>query len=228
MKKIALLLLFFANLSVAQSGEHYRVHSHNDYLQNVPFWKAFAAGASSIEADVFLVGDYLYVAHTQEEIDTERSLETLYLEPLQKALSLGLEHPKNLQLLIDVKSEPYVTLDELIKTLKDYPLIIENDAVTITISGNRPKPSEYPNYPDFISFDHQSLEPIENPAILEKIALISLSFRNFSEWNGKGRLTAEDLSVSGLPRIPRPLGRPLPIWGWILSIRICLLSVLII
>ncbi len=193
MKKIIILFLFFANLSVAQSGERYRVHSHNDYLQNVPFWKAFAAGASSIEADVFLVGDSLYVAHAEEEIDPQRSLKTLYLQPLRKALELGLERPQNLQLLIDVKSEPYSTLEALMKALGKYPSIIDEDAITIAISGNRPKPSEYPNYPDYIFFDHQSLEPIDNSTILKKIALISLSFRNFSEWNGKGRLTTDDL-----------------------------------
>lgn len=214
MKQIALLFIFLANLSFSQNEEGFWVHSHNDYLQNVPFLKAYAAGASSIEADVFLVGDSLYVAHTQEEIDTERSLERLYLEPLQRALALGLEDPKKMQLLIDVKSEPYATLDALIKILKGYPSIIEDDTVTIAISGNRPKPSEYPKYPDFISFDHQSLEPIENPAILEKIALISLSFRNFSEWNGKGRLTADDLEkVSATIEKAHAFKKPFRFWA---------------
>lgn len=214
MKKIALLIIFFVNLSVAQSENLYRVHSHNDYLQNVPFWEAFAAGASSIEADVFLVGDSLYVAHTKKEINTKRSLQSLYLEPLQKSLELGFEHPKKLQLLIDVKSEPYATLDALTNTLEDYPSIIEDDAVTITISGNRPKPVEYPNYPDYIFFDYQSLEPIENPAILEKIALISLSFRNFSEWNGKGRLTADDLEkVTSIIEKAHAFKKPFRFWA---------------
>jgi len=178
---------------MAQDSVLPRIHSHNDYLQNVPFWKAYAAGASSIEADVFLVGETLFVAHAEKEIDTRRSLERLYFEPLQEALALGLDCSKQLQLLIDVKSEPYTTLDAIIKTLEKYPFIREDDHIIITISGNRPKPSEYINYPDYIFFDHQSLDVIEDSAILQKIALISLSFRNFSEWNGKGRLTAGDL-----------------------------------
>jgi len=214
MKKIAILLFFFANVAIAQNGNRPRIHSHNDYLQNVPFWKAFSAGASSIEADVFLVGDSLLVAHTEEEIESGRSLETLYLEPLQKAMALGLEHPEKLQLLIDVKSEAYGTLDALINTLKNYQAIIEEDELTITISGNRPKPSEYPDYPDYIHFDYQSLEPIENPAILGKIALISLSFRNFSEWNGKGRLTAADLEkVSAVIEKAHTFNKPFRFWA---------------
>lgn len=203
-----------ANGLMAQDSVLPRVHSHNDYLQNVPFWKAYAAGASSIEADVFLVGDSLFVAHTQEEINTKRSLERLYFEPLQEALALRLDRPKQLQLLIDIKSEPYTTLDAIIKDLEKYPSILEDDAITITISGKRPKPSEYLNYPDYIFFDYQSLDAVENPAILDKIALISLSFNNFSEWNGKGRLTAEDLEkVSSTIEKAHGLGKPFRFWA---------------
>lgn len=193
MKKIALFLFLISGNLFAQNAIQPRIHSHNDYLQNVPFWKAFSAGASSIEADVFLVGDSLFVAHTEKEIDTKRSLERLYFEPLQEALALGFDRPKSLQLLIDIKSEPYTTLDAIIKILEKYPSIRGNDGIKITISGNRPKPSEYLNYPDNVFFDHQSLDASDDPSVLKKIALISLSFRNFSEWNGKGRLTAEDL-----------------------------------
>ncbi|WP_373516525.1 alkaline phosphatase, partial [Pricia sp.] len=142
------------------------------------------------------------------------SLERLYFEPLQEALALGLDRPKQLQLLIDIKSEPYATLDAIIKTLEKYPFIHEDNSITITISGNRPKPLEYLDYPDYIFFDHQSLDAIENPAILEKIALISLSFRNFSEWNGKGRLTANDLKiVSGTIDKAHAFEKPFRFWA---------------
>lgn len=214
MGRIALFLILIANGLMAQDRVLPRVHSHNDYLQNVPFWKAYAAGASSIEADVFLVGDSLFVAHTQEEINTKRSLERLYFEPLQEALALRMDRPKQLQLLIDIKSEPYASLDAIIKTLKKFPSILEEDAITITISGRRPKPSEYPKYPDYIFFDYQSLEGVENQGILDKIALISLSFRNFSEWNGMGRLTAEDLEkVSNTIEKAHGLGKPFRFWA---------------
>ncbi|HET8736211.1 MAG TPA: alkaline phosphatase, partial [Pricia sp.] len=214
MKKLLLLLLFFTNLSLAQKENGYRVHSHNDYLQKVPFWEALAAGSSSIEADVFLVGDSLYVAHTKKEISSQRSLQSLYLQPLQKAMAIGLERPPNLQLLIDIKSEAHATLDAVIRGVKNFPGIIEEKAITIVISGNRPEPSEYPNYPDFIHFDHQSLEPIEDSSILEKIALISLSFRNFSDWNGKGRLTADDLEkVSSAIERAHAFGKPFRFWA---------------
>ncbi|KKL89037.1 hypothetical protein LCGC14_1918670, partial [marine sediment metagenome] len=107
MFKIVLFLLVLTNGLMAQNSASSRIHSHNDYLQNVPFWKAYAAGASSIEADVFLVNDTLYVAHTIEEIDIGRTLERMYFDPLKEVLMLGFEGPNQLQLLVDIKSEPY-------------------------------------------------------------------------------------------------------------------------
>lgn len=193
MGRVVFFMILMANGLMAQDRIAPRIHSHNDYLQNVPFWKAYAAGASSIEADIFLVDGALLVAHTEEEIDTKRSFEALYIKPLQETIALGLERPSQFQILLDVKSEPNATLDAIIKTLEKYPLLYKDDSITFTISGNRPKPSEYLNYPDPIFFDYQSLDAVDTPEILEKISLISLSFADFSEWNGKGRLTADDL-----------------------------------
>ena len=218
MKKIVVFSLFllWANSILAQAEPKmgFRVHSHNDYLQNIPFWKAFSAGATSIEADVFLKEGALYVAHAQEEIHIDRKLENLYLEPIQKSIRLGLGSDQPLQLLIDIKSEPYATLTAIVKSLERYPDIISSNTISIVISGNRPKPSEYIDYPSYIFFDYQSLEAITNPSILAKIALVSLSFQGFSQWNGKGRLTAEDLEkVSSTIKKAKSLGKPFRFWA---------------
>ncbi len=213
MKKPALFLLLLVNFLVAQNRD-FRIHSHNDYLQDVPFWKALSAGASSIEADVFLIGDDLYVAHTVQEIDSMRTFEKLYLEPLLRSLAVVVKKPKNLQLLIDIKSDPYTTLDAIVKTLEKYPDLIRDGSISFVISGNRPKPSEYSDYPDFVFFDHQSLEALTEPSILNKIAMVSLSFTNFSRWNGKGRLTEEDLEkVTTTIKKAKVLGKPFRFWA---------------
>ena len=89
--RLVLFLMMTVNGLMAQNVIQPRVHSHNDYEQNVPFWKAYSVGVRSIEADVFLVDNNLYVAHPRKEIDSVRSLEALYLEPLKKAIELGFE-----------------------------------------------------------------------------------------------------------------------------------------
>jgi alkaline phosphatase len=214
MKNLILVCFLISQLAFSQRTNDFEVHSHNDYLQNVPFWKAVSAGATSVEADIFLVGDSLYVAHTAAEIDTKRTFERLYLEPLQKSITIGTYVPERLQLLIDIKSEAYSTLDAIVNSLENYPDLIASHAFSFVISGNRPKPSEYVKYPDFVFFDYQSLDEVTDPSILKKIALVSLSFKNVSAWNGKGRLTTEDLEkVSTIIKKGHDLGKPFRFWA---------------
>lgn len=215
MKSILFLLFYLFLLGTSSiMAQSYKVHSHNDYEQDVPFWKALSAGVSSMEADVFLSNENLMVAHELENIKEERTLKRLYLEPLKESLELGLITNMPLQLLIDVKSEAKTTLDAIIRVLREYPMIIGNNKISIVISGNRPKISEYVNYPDFISFDYQSLEPIENSNVLNKVGLLSLSLKNFTDWNGKGRMTKEDLErVTSVIKKAHSYEKPFRFWA---------------
>ncbi|OAP65447.1 hypothetical protein AYL99_01419 [Fonsecaea erecta] len=61
-------------------------HSHNDYWRREPLYSAIAAGCTGVEADVWLLGNELYVAHTASGIRRNRTLETLYLDPLKQIL----------------------------------------------------------------------------------------------------------------------------------------------
>lgn len=208
------LLIIRCSLTFAQSSQEYVIHSHNDYEQNVPFWKALSAGVSSLEADVLLVNDSLFVAHASSEIKSNRDLEALYLKPLVQALELNMLSDKTLQLLIDVKTEAYGTLKELVKTLEKYPTLISSEQIIIVISGNRPELKDYLNYPKYISFDYQSLEPVTNLDVLDKIALISLSFKKFTDWNGKGRLTASDYEIVSKTILKaHEMKKPFRFWG---------------
>ena len=212
--KLRLSVYLFVLVMSIGAAQDYKVHSHNDYRQNIPFWKAFAAEVQSIEVDVFLHDGNLLVAHELNEVDKNRTLQRLYLEPLNEALALAQFDNKSLQLLIDIKSDAYKTLDVIVGVLEEYPMIIENESISILISGNRPNPFEYVNYPQFISFDYQSLEPVTDVAILDKIGMVSLSFANFSEWNGKGRLTAEDYkTVTDVIAKAHELKKPFRFWA---------------
>ena len=62
-------------------------HSHNDYWRHVPLYNALAAGCTSIEADVWLSGDILYVGHSQKSLTKERTLESLYINQIISILS---------------------------------------------------------------------------------------------------------------------------------------------
>lgn len=43
-------------------------HSHNDYKNNIPFYRAYEKGFGSIEADVYAANGRLMVAHDKKGI----------------------------------------------------------------------------------------------------------------------------------------------------------------
>ncbi|GGW44204.1 phosphatidylinositol-specific phospholipase C/glycerophosphodiester phosphodiesterase family protein [Arenibacter certesii] len=199
---------------VGQETKSYKIHSHNDYLQHAPFWDAYDHGLNSIEVDVYLKKGVLYATHSEADIVKEHTIENLYLQPLQKAFSRQLGAQQDIQLLVDIKSEAYSTLIEIITVLQKYPDLIQNPAISIVISGNRPKTEDYTNYPDFIKFDYQNLDSKPNAEAWEKVAMISLNFKKFSHWNGEGRLTVEDLhKVRNTVEKAHSFGKPFRFWG---------------
>lgn len=188
-----------------------KVHSHNDYEQTYPFWLAYTSNAASIEIDVFLKDNKLYVTHQEDEIIPERTIERLYLEPIKKLANTG--ELRELQLLIDLKSEAYTTLADLIRRLEKYPSLINNTKLTIVISGNRPLLTDYKNYPNYINFDYQDLDNLEDIP-LAKIALVSYNFKKLSSWNGYGRMVSNDLEkVKQAIKKANAVNKPFRFWA---------------
>ncbi|WP_192350994.1 alkaline phosphatase [Algoriphagus sp. Y33] len=218
MRNSFFLLLLLAAFSVsAQDHTQFQIHSHNDYLQKVPFWTAFAAGASSIEVDVILKDGKLMAAHEAESIDPKRTIESLYLAPISEGVKNGLLSHLNFHLLVDLKTEAYATLKVLEEGMKNYKDVLYSadnpDGLKLIISGNRPKPEEYKNYPDWMLFDYQSTELTEDLP-WSKIGMVSLSFSRFSVWNGKGRMVeTEREKVQDFIDLVHSFDRPVRFWG---------------
>ena len=208
-----MLLLLALHSQTGLYGQRLRVHAHNDYEQSVPFWKSYAAGVDALEVDVFLKDGVLLVGHELSELSSDRSMERLYLKPLLEVKALDLE-PGELQLLIDIKTEAYSTLEALVQLLGGYPSLTEDKTLRFVISGNRPSAADYPNYPGHILFDHQDLKVPAAAEVRDKIALLSLPFARYSRWNGLGRLTQADRQrVQGVIDSAHLLGKPFRFWG---------------
>ena len=82
------VLLFFVSCLNAQEYTAASVFAHNDYVHPIPFYSSYYLQAGFIEADIFLKGDMLLVAHTTSEIDEANTLESLYLNPIQKNIDV--------------------------------------------------------------------------------------------------------------------------------------------
>ncbi|MGD8778469.1 MAG: hypothetical protein PVH88_05855 [Ignavibacteria bacterium] len=153
-RTVVVILFFFLlnHLVCAQEIIPLRnTHSHNDYHQTNPLFDALNNGICSIEADIFLVDNELFVAHESDEISKNNTLKKLYLEPLNEIIKSNNEKYMGLfpiQLLIDIKSEALPTYLVLHYQLKEYKSIvttytkdgnINEKEINVVISGDRPK-----------------------------------------------------------------------------------------
>ena len=149
------------SLATAPASAHERgvrplpqAHSHNDYEHTRPLQDALDQGFTSVEADIFLVDGQLLVAHELADTRPDRTLESLYLEPLRRRVlanhGVGVYRQRaGFQLLIDVKGDANSTYAALEKRLYDprYSFLfslyafghVQKRAVTAVISGGRPK-----------------------------------------------------------------------------------------
>lgn len=197
MKKIiTLFCLGFFLFTQAQEYTSSNIHSHNDYAGSLPFYGAYSNEAGVIEADVFLANNELFVAHTPAEMKKHHTLKSLYLEPLAAKIKnlAGKAYPKNkpLILMIDVKSDAESTLNTIVQQLQSFSEISSNENIKIVISGNRPKPTNWSAYPEFIYFDGRLSEDY-SPEELSRVEMISADLKELTIWNGKGVLTQADL-----------------------------------
>lgn len=193
-------------------------HSHNDYKNLLPFRTAYNAGFGSIEVDIFLHEKELWVAHEEKELVNKISLEDLYLKPIQSCIEkqkgyIYADTTKQLQLLIDIKTDSIATLKRLIKVLKRYPTLINNRSLKLVITGNRPPPEKFSSYPSYILFDG-NLGAKYSKASLVKIAMLSSNFRNYSKWNGTGvLLEKEKTQLSAEIEKAHALYKPVRFWA---------------
>ncbi|EAW10837.1 phosphatidylinositol-specific phospholipase C/glycerophosphodiester phosphodiesterase family protein [Aspergillus clavatus NRRL 1] len=139
-------------------------HSHNDYWRTVPLYDAIAAGCTGVEADIWLDGSELLVGHRRHSLSSDRTLKSLYVEPLTTILSkinsdsasntpLGVfdvDPTTTLTLLIDIKTDAKtiwpVLLDQLaplrtggwLSHWNDTSKTLVRGPVTVVGTGNTP------------------------------------------------------------------------------------------
>jgi alkaline phosphatase len=158
--------------------------------------KAWRAGFGSIEADIFLQNGALLVSHEAKDLDSAKTLQQLYLDPLNKLVSDNggypyADHEKSLILLIDIKTAAVPTLQQLVTVLQRYPTLTGAHNLQFVISGNRPFENAFATYPPYILFDGLlSKSYAQQP--LRRIAMMSANLADYTKWNGKSALSRSD------------------------------------
>lgn len=198
------------------------IHSHNDYAQRVPFYQAYAQQVSSIEADIFLHDGQLLVGHDVEDLRADMTFEALYVEPIVTLFARNggrafRDSDQTLQLMVELKSETDPTLRAVAALLGRWPEVFDPEvnpaAVRVAVTGRVPAPEAFDRYPRFLGFDG-AWDADYTPEQLERIALISTNFRDFSQWNGKGTIIpAEKERLEQVIDRAHEQGKPVRFWN---------------
>ncbi len=174
-------------------------HAHNDYLHTRPLLDALDHGFASVEADVFLAGDRLCVAHEQNKIAPERTLQSLYLDPLRRRVKEndGHVYPNGSRflLLIDLKTAAEPTYRRLHEILTGYQEMLtvfdaqgrKDRAVTVIVSGNRPLDLMRAQPVRYAGYDGR-LTDLDSDVPGSVIPMISDQWGKYFTWNGGGAM----------------------------------------
>ncbi len=189
-------------------------HAHNDYEHARPFFEAAELGFGSIEADVWLVNDTLFVAHDKKDIRRERTLEKLYLQPLA---AWRTTHATPQHLLVDMKTGGDATVRALEKALKPYWKLFfpENpQGVRLTVSGEMPSPERFGEFDNLLFFDGR-WKTTYSPAALARVGLVSAPFYEIGGlWNGQNPLSDERRQrVKTFVDSLHAMGKPVRFWA---------------
>lgn len=182
-----------------------QAHAHNDYEHERPLLDALDHGFTSVEADVWLVGDELLVAHDLVDVQTGRTLESLYLDPLKQRIadnngSVYRGWRGDFQLLIDIKTEAETTYAAIDRALRDHGGMMttfvkgsrtRDGAVTAVISGNRPLETMRSQQIRRAGYDGR-LADLGSGLSRTLMPLVSDNWTKHFNWLGEGEMPAEE------------------------------------
>lgn len=108
----------------AQEPCRLQAYAHNDYENRRPLLNAVESGYSGVEVDYYLVNGQLLVGHDLSQLSRDRTLQSLYLEPLRDLARrqgplCGPE--KRFLLNIEAKQTSRAAFDSLQGMLSRYP-----------------------------------------------------------------------------------------------------------
>ena len=180
-----------------------RAHAHNDYEHTRPLLDALDCGFGSIEADVHLVDGRLLVAHDAFAVKKERTLQSLYLDPLKERIAKNegrvYRNGPTIILLVDVKTAAgpgYTALHEILKNYAPMLTVFRDGgsipgAVTVVVSGSRAPELMNAQTIRYAGMDGR-MGDLAGKAGKEQIPLVSDNWQSIFTWRWKGEMPLEE------------------------------------
>jgi hypothetical protein len=166
-------------------------YAHNDYENERPLTNALTLGFRGAEADVFLVGGVLRVGHDRRAARKGRSLEELYLAPLQALVARCgklTADDGTFFLALEVKETSAATHDSLVALLGRYHelLAAPKPAVHVVLVGwHPPTPFLDSSVHAQVSWQHRITKDNrdQHPQLDARVRLLSLDYgKTMGRW----------------------------------------------
>jgi len=200
-------------------------HAHNDYEHTRPLLDALDHGFTSIEADVFLIDGQLLVAHNVLDASKDRTLEKLYLQPLQDRATANhgrvYKDGPTVTLLVDIKTNGAAAYAALHDLLKQFDSLISatqdgeytEKAVTVVISGDRPIREIEDSKPRRVGIDGRVAD-LDSDKPVALLPLISDNWTSHFRYRGVGPMPeAEREKLHDMVARAHSKGRRIRFWA---------------
>jgi hypothetical protein len=180
------------------------VHAHNDYEHKHPLFDALSCGICSVEADINLVDGKLLVAHSLKATKPDRTLQSLYLEPLRQRIGANggrvFRDGPPVWLLIDFKTDPKAMFPVLRRVLEQYSDILtvwkhgqkKQGAVTAILTGDHPAESVLAAETTRYAAIDGTLESLKTNPPADLVPWMSSHWTITFSWRGKGPFAADE------------------------------------
>jgi len=202
-----------------------RAHAHNDYEHKRPLFDALDQGFCSVEADIYLMDGKLLVAHNRSQTQPDRTLQSLYLDPLRERVKQNggrvYRGGPECTLLIDLKTDWKTLYPALVEVLKQYPDLFSTfegdikhtNALTAIITGNRSKEMFAGETVRYAAYDG-GLADLDGAESANLIPWISHDWGSTFHWGGRGAFPdAEKETLQSILDKAHGKGRKVRFWG---------------
>jgi hypothetical protein len=194
-------------------------HSHNDYQQKRPFFDAVQARVTGVEADLFLDGTAIRVAHNRGQ--WRGDFETLYLKPLNQLWlenALPVRTGETFLLWLDLKEGSAALRQTLHQLLQNYPatraLDPAHQRVDVILTGDKASKEAFvEEYPSELVSRDSNIFSDDDPRASASWHWYALDWKKIGAWTGEGAMpAAEREKLRSLVAKIHAKGRKLRLW----------------
>lgn len=194
-------------------------HSHNDYWRPHPLFDALSLGFKSVEADIFLGDSTLLVGHERAALRPDRTLESLYLDPLRQLGAGRYARPAELWLFVDFKTAGPVTYTRLRRVLASYETLLTTpqnpraNGVRVILTGGYPRAEVLADAGRLVFLDGQLPADLK-PELAAAIPTVNADWQAHFRWDGRGpQPAAEAAQLRQWDALTRRTGQKLRFWN---------------